>query len=156
MVEHAGFAKGQCVCRACYKRFYYKKKPCLDCGTSISLAADRCHRCEGVNRRGSAHYKWAGGRSIRPGGYVMLSGHHGHPNAGVRGHILEHVKVMSEILGRPLHPGENVHHINGIRDDNRPENLELWNISQPSGQRIEDKVAWAKEILATYEPSALM
>lgn len=42
------------------------------------------------------------------------------------------------------------------RNDNRIENLELWSVSQPAGQRIEDKVAWAKHLLALYEPSALV
>ena len=37
-----------------------------------------------------------------------------------------------------------------MRDDNRPENLELWSTSQPSGQRVEDKVAWAAELLRRY------
>lgn len=74
-----------------------------------------------------------------------------HPNANPRGEIREHTVVMSQILGRALLPGENVHHMNGVRDDNRPENLELWVSSQPSGQRPADLVEWAHEILRRYD-----
>lgn len=57
---------------------------------------------------------------------------------------------MSEHLGRPLREGENVHHINGDRSDNRLGNLELWSTKQPKGQAVAAKVAWAREILALY------
>jgi hypothetical protein len=57
---------------------------------------------------------------------------------------------MEEKLGRRLLLDESVHHRNGVRDDNRPENLELWVRPQPSGIRVEDAVAWAREILDRY------
>ena len=73
-----------------------------------------------------------------------------HPNSDATGAVYEHTKVMSEILGRPLRQGESVHHVNGVRDDNRPENLELWVVHQPKGQRVEDLVVWARQVLEEY------
>jgi hypothetical protein len=57
---------------------------------------------------------------------------------------------MEQVLGRPLAPDENVHHKNGVRHDNREENLELWVTRQPPGQRVDDVLAWAREIVARY------
>jgi len=83
-------------------------------------------------------------------GYRILSIPN-HPNATTKkGAIAEHTYLMSLHLGRPLKKGESVHHKNGLRDDNRIENLELWHKGQPPGQRLEDKIEWAIEFLKEY------
>ena len=74
----------------------------------------------------------------------------GHPRTGKGQYVFEHIIVMEQILGRYLLPAESVHHRNGVREDNRPENLELWTRPQPAGIRVSDAIAWAREILALY------
>lgn len=73
-------------------------------------------------------------------GYVHVKVPPDTPGAVRGGHwMLEHRYVMQEALGRPLTEFEEVHHKNGVKDDNRLENLELWKLKQqPSGVRSED------------------
>ncbi|GER23273.1 hypothetical protein NCCP1664_17690 [Zafaria cholistanensis] len=84
-----------------------------------------------------------GSRQPHRDGYVTIK-----TDSGI---VMEHRVVMEGILGRKLIKGETVHHKNGLRDDNRPENLELW-FNQPYGQRIPDLVAY----LAEYHAEALL
>jgi hypothetical protein len=75
----------------------------------------------------------------RGGGSLKSDGYHVTKVTG-RGQVPTHRLILEQALGRPLEPWENVHHRNGIRDDNRPENLELWCNWQPYGQRVSDLI----------------
>lgn len=63
-----------------------------------------------------------------------------HPGADKTGYLLEHRHVVEQQIGRVLQSNERVHHKNGRRDDNRPENLELWRVKgkDPAGVRATD------------------
>ena len=117
------------------------------CGRPKQAKSEQCATCRTVAKDSNGN--WKGGRTIHKAGYVMVRVPD-HPRAKKSPYVFEHILVAERILGRYLEPGESVHHRNGVRDDNRPENLELWIRPQPSGIRVSDAIAWAVEILERY------
>jgi hypothetical protein len=121
-------------------KHHWRRKLIQEAYESKRCGFDGC-----TNRPYGAFCKEHRGLSRKPyinkDGYVQIGG------------AKEHRLIMEKLLGRKLLPHENVHHKNGVKTDNRIENLELWVRSQPSGQRVSDQVAWAREILNTYTPS---
>lgn len=106
-----------------------RQGPCA-CGKQKRAKSDTCRACR--TEAGTANSNWKGGRTRHKAGYVMVRAP-GHPRAGRSPYVFEHILVAEELLGRHLVDGESIHHVNGVRDDNRPENLELWTRPQPSG-----------------------
>lgn len=133
------------------------------CGTIKELSSSaltRATSCGCINKermaaqRGPAAHNWKGGIVYDDYGYrlIRIPEHH---RAKSNGYVREHIVVMEAAIRRRLFSNETVHHVNGIKDDNRIENLELWSHSHPSGQRAIDLIAWAKELLKTYEIAAI-
>lgn len=104
-----------------------------------------CARC--ADQTGENNPQWNGGVSHQ-GPYITVKIYPNDPlyeMADSRGYALEHRVVMAQKLGRPLKAGETVHHINGVKDDNRIENLELWYTNHGHGVRVKDMLSdWAK------------
>ena len=124
---HRAYAHG--ICRNHYARWQRKPDAPIDRLASLPI----------------------GTLSLDISGYVRIKIAHGAWSKR-RNWMWEHRHVMEEHLGRKLVRHEEVHHKNAVRDDNRIENLELWTTSQPAGGRALDKLAWAHEIIALYEP----
>lgn len=110
-------------------------KQCEYCGIDFLPTAHNQHK-QRFHSKACAKRMTSGwtGRKLSPQGYVLLYRPE-HPATRADGWIMEHRVVMEGVLGRELFPYEQVHHKNGVRDDNRPANLELWERAHPSGQR---------------------
>lgn len=133
----------------------HARQPTLQCTVP---RCSRPHSCRGFCEKHYHRFQIHGDPNVmligeRGTGWVNANGYRSFMINGRR-HV-EHRYVMEQHLGRPLRRGENVHHLNGVKDDNRIENLELWSKTQPCGQRVPDKVAWAIELLELYAPDAL-
>lgn len=109
----------------------------------VGAVRDLPQRGEGVERELERWPNEAQGR-------VRDEASAGHPRVRRSPYVFEQILIAEELLGRYLRRGESVHHRNGVRDDNRPENLELWTTPQPSGIRASDAVEWAIQVLDRY------
>ena len=105
---------------------------CQDCRQERWVALEggqpKNKRCKSCSKRGNRCYGWKGGRALRADGYVEVwvsPDDFFYPVASKRGYVLEHRLVMAKHLNRHLLSWEVVHHKNGIRDDNRIENLTI-------------------------------
>ncbi len=81
-----------------------------------------------ITTSGKDHPRWKGGIEIRSDGYILEYSPE-HPNAH-KGKVRQHRLVVERDLGRYLEAWEHVHHINGIKTDNRIENLRVMSISE--------------------------
>jgi hypothetical protein len=115
------------------------------------IAAKNFVNLDSGRRPGKDNANWKGGRFVNYNGYVSVYAPDHHEAYG--SYALEHRLIMEKMVGRPLLPNETVHHKNGIRCDNGPGNLELWSTNHPKGQRVDDLIKYAKEILALYPES---
>ncbi len=130
-------------CPRCRKNL--DKIPCPSCGVMKQRKSVLCRACFVKSKQ----YPFSKKKHLSKDGYLYVY-HRDHPYSDKSGRVYEHRIIMEQELGRYLHPFENVHHKNGIRSDNRPDNLELWIKVQPTGGRVKDIVKWAKEILSLY------
>ena len=87
-----------------------------------------CKECDGKRKhkylhiaKGEESYGWKGGRTKHGRGYIYVYSPN-HPRAH-NGYVFEHIIVVEQKIGRYLKKNEVCHHINYIKDDNRPENL---------------------------------
>ncbi len=134
-------SSGHVRCPAC------RARDLCSCGNPKQTKSTTCAACR--TEAGEANSNWKGGRSRHKAGYLMVRAP-GHPRAVRSPYVFEHILVAESLLGRYLVAGESVHHINGVRDDNRPENLELWTRPQPAGIRVSDAINWARSIYDQY------
>jgi hypothetical protein len=115
------------------------KKPTHHCSRTCGVKAAYARKEHPMGWRGERSRRWRGGKVVRRGYVFVHMPEHLSCQGNKRRYVAEHRLVMEQVLGRYLEPHEQVHHKNGVRNDNRPENLELWRVHQPPGQRAHEQ-----------------
>lgn len=135
-------------CSAKCSRVVQMRVPTFVCQTCGNESDCRKMSADGGYYKRAKYCSRACQTSAKSTGFVDKSGY---VNITVDGNqVFEHRHVMERSIGRALFAHETVHHKNGIRADNRIENLELWSSRHGAGQRVEDKIAFAKSLLTEY------
>jgi len=144
IIEYVGLDKShhplyKCICDCgnakIISMYNLKNNKTKSCGCFLSESSS--------NRSGENHPSWKGGKSSNKNGYISIRSKNKLK--------LEHRLIMEEFLGRELYDNERVHHKNGIKNDNRIENLELRTITtHPCGQSIEDMKSFCVDYLKKY------
>ena len=130
------------VCPTCEKAYHTRWDRQVCCSKSCARA---------LHSKAHGNGNWKGGVNKHASGYLKEL-RKGHPRADKNGYVMQHRLVMEKVLGRYLEANEHIHHMNGIRDDNRPENLELWTSRKdPPGQRTLDLIC---DMIAKLPPEA--
>ena len=125
--------------------------PIRQTGPRIGKQLSDFHRAQiSRSKTGAKNPSWKGGRVLNKG-YVYLH-RPSHPMADGQGYIAEHRLIMEKRLGRFLLPSEVVHHINGIPDDNRDENLMLFSSAGKHRQYHKNNLAgiWPGPLIQEY------
>lgn len=144
-----GTARWLCRCSCGKERSVISQS--LRLGRSTSCG---CFHNEFMYRRsGENHPSYKEGRIKGSGGYVLILNRN-HLRSR-KGYVFEHILVMEKSIGRSLITGETVHHKNGIKHDNRIENLELWTGNHAPGVRVSDMVQYCVDYLRQYAPEKL-
>ena len=126
------------ICLQCSKEFVVKK----GCITKKSPCKFCSIKCAGLWKTGKNNPLYKNGQTLSSNGYIIIK------YDGKRMHRSR--VAMIEFLGRDLLKHEEVHHKDGNKTNDDISNLELWSHSHPAGQRVEDKILWAKELLESY------
>jgi len=136
----------------------YEYKKCIICKNQIAgkpsgkhkFCSWKCYLKARLDYPEKFNPTWKGGRMKQKDGYILVKLRK-HPRSGKNGYVPEHQLVLENKLGRYLKTNEEVHHKNGIRDDNSIDNLELWSrYKQPPGARVQDRINWAIKFLEEY------
>jgi hypothetical protein len=134
------------VCQSCGNEY---KRPPGEVVRSRFCSRKCAWKFIGRNR-GTSFRARTGGRKRSHQGYIAIY-RPLHPNAHKDGYVWEHRLVAEEKYCRPLLRSESVHHINGIKDDNRPENLEVLSHAEHSAITATENGAKMRKIKAEHE-----